>query len=320
MNNTRRLTSRETADWLRERDNFLILTHTRPDGDTLGSAAGLCSGLRNLGKTAYVLENPETTERYLDYVAPYLAPPGFAPDFILAVDTADAAILAKNAGDYRDRVDLAIDHHPSYTGYAKYACLEADRAACGEVVYHVLMELSGAISAETALPLYVALSTDTGCFAYANTTWETFQTAGELLKAGADHRAVNKKLFRTKTRARMALDGELYTSLQYAYEGRVAVAVVTQELLNRTGATENDLDDVAAIPGQVEGVSVGITVKEQTDGKCKVSVRTSPGVDANMICQKFGGGGHVMAGGCTIDASPEETVAALLVAVGEVLS
>jgi len=319
MNETRRLTSKATANWLRERDNFLILTHTRPDGDTLGSAAGLCSGLRSVGKTAYVLENPETTERYLDYVAPYLAPAGFAPEFILAVDTADAEILAKNAGDYRDRVDLAIDHHPSYTGYAKYTCLEADRAACGEVVYHVLMELSGAISAEAALPLYVALSTDTGCFSYANTTGETFQVAGALLNAGADHRFVNKMLFRTKTRARMALDGELYTSLRYAHGDRVAVAVVTQELLARTGATENDLDDIAAIPGQVEGVLVGITVKEQSDGKCKVSVRTSPGVDANRICQNFGGGGHIMAGGCTIDASPEDTVTALLTAVGEVL-
>lgn len=320
MNKTGRLTSRETADWLRERDNFLILTHTRPDGDTLGSAAGLCSGLRDLDKTAYVLENPETTERYLDYVASYLAPVDFAPDFILAVDTADAAILAKNADIYRDQVDLAIDHHPSYTGYAKYTCLEADRAACGEVVYHVLMELSGAISAETALPLYVALSTDTGCFAYANTTGETLQVAAALLDAGADHRSVNKQLFRTKTKARMALDGELYTSLRYAYGDRVAVAVVTQELLARTGATENDLDDIAAIPGQVEGVSVGITIKEQTDGTCKVSVRTSPGVDANRICQKFGGGGHVMAGGCTVAASPEETVTALLEAVGEALS
>ena len=314
-----RLTIRETADWLRERDDFLVLTHRRPDGDTLGSGAGLCSGLRAIGKRAYLLPNPETTERYQEYVADFLAPSDFVPSVVVAVDTASADILAVNASAYVDRVDLSIDHHVSYTGFAAFSCLEPERGACGEVVYAILMALSGEISARTALPLYVALSTDTGCFQYANVTADTLEVGSALIRAGADHWAVNKKLFRTKSRGRMALDGALFSSLQYHYEGRVAIAVVTLDMMTRTGVTEDDLDDIAAIPNQARGVKVGIVVRELSEGACKVSVRTAPGVDANAICSQFGGGGHPMAAGCLVARAPVDTVAALLKAAGDAL-
>jgi len=283
----------------------------------LGSAAGLTNGLRGIGKTAYVLENPETTPRYQAYVSPYLAPPGFAPQTTLSVDTADTRILAANACQYAQRVDLSIDHHASNTGYAKFTCLEPALSSCGELVYDILIALSGEISAGAAEPLYVALSTDTGCFQYANVTANSLQVGAALIEAGADHRAVNKKLFRTKSRGRMALDGALYTDLRYDYDGRAATGVLTLELMERCGVTEDDLDDIAAIPNLAEGVQVGIVVRELEDGSCKASVRTSPGVDAGEICGKFGGGGHSMAAGCLVGMSPEDTAAALIKTLGE---
>ena len=315
MNETTRLTSEETAQWLRERDDFLILTHRRPDGDTLGSGAGLCAALREIGKRAYMLPNPETTERYMEYVADYLAPANFVPQTIVTVDTADVGILQVNGEVYADRIDLCIDHHTSNTGYAAYTCLD-DAASCGETVYDVLMALSGTVSAASALPLYVAVSTDTGCFAYANVTAHTLLVASELVRAGADHAAVNKKLFRTKSKGRIALDGAILSSLDYFADGQIAIAVSTQALMTACGVTEDDLDDVAAMPGQVEGVGIGILVKELPTGACKISVRARPPVDANAICQQFGGGGHRMAAGCQIDASPEEA-AKLIVAAAE---
>ena len=319
IHNTVILTCKETADWLREQDDILILTHRRPDGDTLGSAAGLCVGLRAIGKNAYLLENPETTPRYLKYVAPYLAPSNFVPGVMVIVDTADAGILAVNAPPNAEMADLCIDHHASNTGYAKYTCLDPTRASCGEVVYDILLFLTGEICAEMALPLYVALATDTGCFQYANVTENTLLVASKLIAAGADHWSVNKALFRTKSRARMALDGALYSGLQYHYEGQVAIAVVTLELLAQTGVTEDDLDDIAAIPTQAQGVKVGIIVRELEEGGCKISVRTTPGSNANIIAQKFGGGGHTMAAGCHIMAEPEVAAAALVTAAGEAL-
>lgn len=319
MGQTTRLTSNQTAAWLLERDGFLLLTHRRPDGDTLGSAAGLCVALRQLGKTAYLLENPDTTARYAGYVAAYLAPAEFQPQTVLAMDTADRGILQVNAGPYLDKIDLAIDHHASYTDYAAHACLDTAKAACGEVAYDVILALNTKLTAEIATPLYVAITTDTGCFQYANTTADTLCTASALIRAGAEHWAVNKTLFRTKSRARVAFDGAFLAGLRYHYNDRVAIAVVTRAMMAETGVTEDDLDDIAAIPGQVEGVKVGIVVKELAVGRCKVSVRTTPGFSANQICQTFGGGGHPLAAGCEVHQPPDETAALLLQACEEQL-
>jgi len=262
-----------------------------------------------------MLENPETTERYVEYVADYLAPAEFVPQTVVTVDTADLGILQVNGGTYAGRVDLSIDHHTSNTGYGAYTCLD-NAASCGETVYDVLRVLTETVSAAVALPLYVAVSTDTGCFVYANVTAHTLQVASELVAAGADHAAVNKKLFRTKSKGRIALDGAILSSLAYFAEGQIAVAVLTQELMSACGVTEDDLDDVAAMPGQVAGVRIGILVKELPSGACKISVRARPPVDANVICQQFGGGGHRMAAGCQIEASSEEA-AWLIVAAAE---
>ena len=319
MNQTTKLTNKETAAWLLERDGFLILTHRRPDGDTLGSAAGLCAFLRALGKRAYLLENPDTTARYVDYIACYLAPQAFVPQAVISVDTADQEILQTNAGDYALRVDLCIDHHASNTGYATFTCLDARRASCGEVVYEILLALGGAISAEAALPLYVALVTDTGCFQYANVTAHTLEVAAALIRAGAEHWPVHKRLFRTKSRGRMALDGAMLSGLQFYHGDQIAVVVVTLDLMARCGVTEDDLDDIAAIPTQAEGVRVGIVVRKLDEGGCKISVRSAPGVDANAICRKFGGGGHPMAAGCTVDLGPDEAAMALVAAACEAL-
>jgi len=254
----------------------------------------------------------------MEYVADYLAPADFTPQTIVTVDTADAGILQVNGGAYVQHIDLCIDHHASNTGYASYTYLD-DAASCGETVYDVLQALTGTVSAPVALPLYVAVSTDTGCFAYANVTAHTFLVASELVGAGADHATVNKKLFRTKSKGRIALDGAILSSLRYFADGQIAIAVLTQDLMTACGVTEDDLDDVAAMPGQVAGVRIGVLVKELPGGACKISVRGRPPVDANAICRQFGGGGHRMAAGCQIDTSPEEAVRLIVAAAEEAL-
>ena len=166
------MTIQETAALLQTMDRVLLLTHVRPDGDTIGSAAALCRALRDLGKTAYLLPNPGITETYESYAAPYWAEEGFTPDFVVAVDIAALSLLPENAKKYASCIDLAIDHHPSNEGFAKESCVLAEMAACGEIIYEIA-GLMTPMTAEIALPLYVAVSTDTGCFVYANTTAHT---------------------------------------------------------------------------------------------------------------------------------------------------
>ena len=143
------LTVSETAALLRTFDNVLILTHVRPDGDTVGCAAGLCAGLRALGKTAYLLPNSELTDTSAPYFLPYAAPEDFTPDRVVSTDIATPSLFPENAKPYLERVDLAIDHHPSFEHFGKANIVRPEAAACGELMYDILAHL-GPITAEIA--------------------------------------------------------------------------------------------------------------------------------------------------------------------------
>ena len=186
------LTVPQTAALLRTFDNILILTHVRPDGDTVGCAAALCAGLRSLGKAAFLLPNPELTDTTAPYFRPYEAPEGFTPDKVVSTDIATVGLFPENARPYAERVDLAIDHHPSFESFGRENIVRPEAAACGELIYDILSDL-GPITPEMALPLYVAVSTDTGCFAYANTTAQTHAVAAALLRTGIDYQTVNQE-------------------------------------------------------------------------------------------------------------------------------
>lgn len=294
------MTTAEAAACLAAMDQVLILTHVRPDGDTIGSAAALCCGLRALGKTAYLLPNPELTATYAPYAAPYLAEADFAPAYVVSVDIAALSLLPENARPYQDRIALAIDHHPSQEFFARETCLEADSAACGEIVYDILRQLTP-LTPEMALPLYVAISTDTGGFIYSNVTAATHRAAAELMDTGIDYRAVNKLFFQTKSRVRMQLEAAMLAEAKFYDNNRTAVLSVPQSLLEKFHATESDAEDLSALGPQIQGVDCAVTMRELGDGVWKFSLRTGERVNATEVCRLLGGGGHARAAGATLE-------------------
>ena len=309
------MTTKETAALLRQQDRILILTHRRPDGDTIGCAAALCSALRALGKTAYVLTNPETTDLYRPYAAPYWAPEGFQPDFVVSVEIAARGLFFPAEEIYLERVDLAIDHHPSYEGFGKASCVDPSRAACGEIVYEICREL-GEVTPEAALPLYVAIATDTGCFVYTNTTANTHAVAAALMATGIDAGAVNKRHFRTKSRKRIALEADMLSHMEFYQEGRVVFLFVPLRLMERLGADENDADDLATLATIIGGVDCGAIFRELPGGEWKISLRTDGvRVNATKVCKRLGGGGHAAAAGATVPGDLDAVRAALLSAI-----
>ena len=311
------LTVAEAAALLRRFDRVLLLTHVRPDGDTVGSAAALCAGLRALGRTAFLLPNPGLTRTTAPYAAPYAAPDDFVPDKVVSVDIADENLFPDNAAAYKGRVDLAIDHHPSFGAFGRENLVRPEAAACGEVVYDVLAAL-GPITPEMALPLYVAVSTDCGCFAYANTTAHTHAVAAALLSTGIDYRAVNKAFFRTKSRITMQLEAEMLRNAAFYDGDRVAVLSVPRSLMEKLNATESDAEDLSSLGGQIEGVDCAITMRELEPGEWKVSLRTGPRVNATRAAALLGGGGHAAAAGCTLRAPFAEARRQVLEAVRQV--
>ena len=308
----------QAAEFLSAHDRYLILTHVRPDGDTVGCAAALCRALRTLGKTAHVLPNPEITPLFSPYLEGLLAPEDLLPDTVVSVDMAARSLFPDNALPYLPRVDLAIDHHPSQEFFARETCLEADSAACGEIVYNIVT-LMTPLTPEIALPLYVAVSTDTGCFKFANTTARTHEIAAKLITAGASLVKLNNILFESKSRSRLAIERLALESLEYSFGGRCATVYLTKEQIAETGADGTDLEGITSLPRMIEGVEVGITIRQQPTGSYKVSVRTVTGVDASAICAHLGGGGHKQAAGCELLGSLDNAKAALLTEVEKAL-
>ena len=312
------MTIQETAAMLQTMNRVLLLTHVRPDGDTIGSAAALCQALRDMGKTAYLLPNAGTTETYQPYAEGYWGAADFEPDYVVSVDIAALSLLPENAKKYAGRIHLSIDHHPSNEGFAPHLCVLPEMAACGEIVYEIV-RLMTPVTQEIALPLYVAVSTDTGCFVYSNTSAHTHRVAAALLETGIAVAGVNKALFRTKSRTRLAMEAWMAEWAEYYDNDRVVIMQIPRSLCLDYRATEADVEELSSLAALVAGTDCGVTLRELEGGRVKISLRTGPRVNATAVCALLGGGGHAAAAGATISGSMKEAKQAVLQAIDMVV-
>ena len=293
------------ARLLKSKDNILILTHAHPDGDTLGSALALCGALLSLGKKAKVKCADVIQSKY-DYLFEDINMPDFDEDFIVAVDVATENLLGDLADVYAGRVDLCIDHHGTNTHYAKKLLLNADAAAACEIVFKVIKALGVEIDLGIANCLYTGLTTDTGCFRYASATSNTYRAAAELIDMGVDNGRINRIMFENKTKTYAALERMALEGMQFFCDERVCVITITQEMYKRTGSNEQETEAIAPLTRQIEGVEIGITIREKADKSCKSSIRTFESVDASKLASAFGGGGHKQAAACRFDCGVED--------------
>ena len=318
----------EAADYLRSHDDYRILTHRRPDGDTVGSAVALCHILRALGKTAWIYPNPDFTPKYEPFldtlVGASSARPQNTPTFtqggrallaptVVSVDVATRGLFPFGAEDAE--VALALDHHGTNEGFAALTHVDPDAAACGEIVWALTAELAVAPTRAIAEAVYLAVSTDTGCFRYANVRPNTLRTAAACIEAGAEVYPINRSFFECKRWPRLELEALLINSMAFYRNGLVAVGAIYDADMQRLGLTEDDVDDISGFCRNVEGVEIGVMLREVEGGKGKVSVRSSPRYDAAAICARLGGGGHPGAAGATVDGGIEAAKAAILEAI-----
>ena len=307
----KKLTRAEAAGFLLSHDDFCILTHRRPDGDTMGSAAALCLGLRQLGKTAHVLENPEMTERFAFLVEGLTkAEPG-ENDTLVAVDVASPGMLPKSFEQYRERIALRIDHHGSATSFTPEELVDGDSASCAEVICDVITLLGVQMDKNIANAVYVGLSTDTGCFRFANTTAHSFMVAAVCAGNGAEIHSLNQKFFETNTRSKLRMQAWIVENMRVFGEGKFAIVAIPRTIEELLGVTEDDMDNISSFPRTLEGVCMAATLRQTKDGDTKMSLRAVPGYDAAAVCARFGGGGHKGAAGGTTKLSLEEVTAKL---------
>lgn len=289
---------KNTANLLKDADNILILSHRNPDGDTLGSAFALLRALKKMSKNAFVDCTDDIHDKYSFMWNEIDNTRIENPDFIVCVDVADIKLLGnKFMEKYEGKIDLCIDHHMSNTEYAENICL-VDCAATCEIVFNIIKELPCDMDKPIADCIYTGLSTDTGCFRYSNVTPASHIIAAQLLELGSDFDTINRVMFETKTRTYLKLEELVLKSIEMYFDGKCAVITITQEMFRKSGSNESECDGIASLPRKIEGVLVGISIRERADGSFKISLRTYAPINAAKLCGKLGGGGHARAAGC----------------------
>ena len=261
---TEQLNVQQMAERLCAADNILVLCHKNPDGDTIGCGSALCHALKALGKTAAVLCSDAVPSRY-SFTAPVPFRGEFEPKTVVAVDVASVQLFGENNGvpQYTRHVDLCIDHHTGNSGYADFTLLDGNAAATAELLYEVISEMGVEITPLIANCLYTGLATDTGCFRFSSTTANTHLVAAKLILAGAQVEELNTLLFDTKPRERMEAERIARNHLEYHLEGRCALMYLTRDEIEQSGVDPADLEELTSLPISIEGVKVGLLLRQQ---------------------------------------------------------
>ena len=284
---------RAAATLLYRQNDILIIMHKNPDGDTLGSGYALCAALRKMGKRANAQCDSQISKRY-NYITDPMPDMEFEPSFIVAVDVADENLLGER---FKGKIiNLCIDHHASNSGFAVNLCCDGEAASCAELIAHIIDLLEIEMDVHMAACIYTGITTDTGCFRYSNTTSDCMRMAARMIDIGIDYAQLNRVLFEIKTRGRVELEQLAMSGMEYAHGGKIAIMTITQDMLTFTRVDIADIEGIASMPRNIDGVEAGVTLREMKNGNFKVSLRTVT-LDATSICAKFGGGGHKRAAG-----------------------
>ncbi len=314
----KRLSLAETVDRLCEKRNTLILCHARPDCDTVGSALALKKLLLAMGMKAHVICESELPHRieFLPLGQESLLeaniPADFATERVISVDTASPMQLGDLKEKYLEQVEMMIDHHGKGTQYADgYIC--PDLSATGEMIFAISREMlrRGAIkeiSDEVDFCIYAAISSDTGCFKYSSVTPQTHMVAASLLRSGIDAAYINHKLFDCKPFIQLKAEKLGFENLSLYNDGKIGIICFTYEMKNENDILDQYMETLVDVARSVEGVEVAAVIRQPKDeGVFRCSMRSSCDVDVSAICASLGGGGHIKAAGCTIEADSMES-------------
>ncbi len=314
----RELTLRQTARFLKKHNNYIILTHASPDGDTLGSAYALYYALNEIGKVATVL-CPDVIPKKYDYFARKTDHIERENAVVIAVDVADKRLLGALEEEFGDKVDLCIDHHVSNTRFAENLYLDDDAAAAAECIYELMGAMRVNLNDITAKAIYTGLATDTGCFKYSTVTDKTHLICAALYEYNIGAAEINRLMFDTKPKKLIELERRVLDTAEFHFDDKCMLLTVTAEMQEKTGCSGTDLEGIAVISRSVEGVIAGVTMKQTDKEEFKISLRTYPPLDASAICKTLGGGGHKGAAGATVKGDLEAVKETVLSAVREAL-
>jgi bifunctional oligoribonuclease and PAP phosphatase NrnA len=296
------------VDAIRARQRFVISSHVRPDGDSIGSSVAMALALRAIGKDARVIHADPAP-------APFAPFPGVA-DIIVAPDAGEAfdAAIIMECGDLGrtgvsglDRLFVInIDHHPGNTGYGQLCWFEPKAAACAEMVFDLAQALGAPLTREIATHIYLAILTDTGSFHYSGISPRTFAICKAALEAGVDPQGVARQVYDSNNMGRLRLFGAVLNGMQIDPSGRIAVIHLDHAIMQASGGTYEDTDGLINEPLTVKEIVAVVFFKQIEGNEYRVSMRSKGDVDIGAVAKEYGGGGHKNAAGCTVGGPIDE--------------
>ena len=303
MNLTTTSTELETIrQAIHSRQRFLITSHARPDGDSIGSQLAMAFALDALGKTVRIVNADSAPEHYQEF-------PGMDRIEIAAtVDRPDIdAVIVMECSDL-SRTGVAglegqfiinIDHHAGNRMYGAINWYDLSAAACGEMVFEVILALGAPLTTEIATHIYLAILTDTGSFHHSNITPRTFDICRQCVDAGVNPAVMARRVFDSNSFGKLKLIGALLDDMELVDDGRLAVMHLDDEMLQSTGSTHNDTEGLINLPLTAREIQAVVFFKIGNDEQVRVSMRSKYDVDVRQVAAAYGGGGHKNAAGFT---------------------
>ena len=290
------------VDAIRERRRFVVSSHARPDGDSIGSQLAMAYALRALGKIVRLVNSDVAP-------APILTFPG-VPDIEITdriEGEFDAAIVMECGDLSRTGVGgldrffvINIDHHPGNTGYGDLRWFDESAAACGEMVFALIRALDVPLTVEIATHIYLAILTDTGSFHYSSISPRTFDICRQTVEAGVNPVLVSRQVYDSNNIGRLKLFGSVLRAMQLDVSGRIAIVYLDHEMAREAGGTYEDTEGLVNLPLTVKEIHAVVFFKQLEGENYRVSLRSKGDVDIGSVAKAFNGGGHKNAAGCTV--------------------
>jgi phosphoesterase RecJ-like protein len=293
-------------------DRLLVTAHARPDGDAVGGLLACWMMLQRMGKNA----DMALSDR-VPYIYRSLPCAGLVRHWDRVEGDYDTVILLECDGIARARLEglenrflINIDHHTSGRAFANVNWIDSSACAVAELIYRLAGAAGIDITPQMATCLYAAVLSDTGSFCYEGTDAHTFELARNLVRRGADPVLIAKDVYFSNPAAKMLLLGAALANLQL--DGHLAWLWVTENDMDRTHAAEEDCEGIVNYAIGIGGIEVAVFLRELRDHRVRLSLRSKGRVTVATIAERFGGGGHENASGCTLDGPLPAATAQIL--------
>lgn len=298
-------------------DDFIIIPHINPDGDSVGSSLSLCSLLRKLGKNAYIADISENMPKNVEFLSldGFVAPKDFCFKTAFCVDCADKMRLFDIELFDKCETSFSIDHHVTNNEFASFALVDSKASATGEIVHSMYKIFDVSPDKNDAMYMFCSISSDTGNFKFSNTTSNTFKIAGELYDVYGEFSDLTRAMYDEVTLNQLKANEYVLSNLKLVMDGKIAYSYVHYDYLEKNGLGFDEVEFLSSLPRQIKGVEVGMFIKIRKD-EIKVSLRSNKYINVSEIAASFGGGGHVRAAGVSFfDTSFEDVCEKLIKAI-----